>query len=108
MPPQGRTTLPLVQPIVPVLRGAPFDDPDWLFEPKYDGFRGVLLRDPRLVFFRSKRGNVMTWFQRLAAQVRTSLRVRSAILDASYLNVFHGERAQRRSTLRAHVRARTN
>jgi ATP-dependent DNA ligase len=36
----------LVQPIVPVLRGAPFGDPDWLFEPKYDGFRGVLLRDP--------------------------------------------------------------
>jgi ATP-dependent DNA ligase len=42
MPPRSRTTLPLVEPIIPVLRGVPFDDPAWLFEPKYDGFRGLL------------------------------------------------------------------
>lgn len=47
MPPRSRTTLPLVQPIVPVLRGVPFDDPAWLFEPKYDGFRGLLYVAPR-------------------------------------------------------------
>jgi bifunctional non-homologous end joining protein LigD len=34
--------LPLVEPIVPVLYPAPFDGPEWLFEPKYDGFRGLL------------------------------------------------------------------
>jgi hypothetical protein len=44
MLPRSPVTLPLVQPIVPVLRGAPFDDPAWLFEPKYDGFRGPALR----------------------------------------------------------------
>ena len=27
-------------PIIPVQRSHPFNDPDWLFEPKYDGFRG--------------------------------------------------------------------
>jgi len=69
MPPRSRTTLPLVQPIVPVLRGAAFDDPEWLFEPKYDGFRGLLYVGSRDVHFRSKRGNVMTRFE---------LRVRSA------------------------------
>lgn len=36
MAPRSPTTLPLVQPIVPVLRGAPFDDPAWVFEPKYN------------------------------------------------------------------------
>ena len=78
MPPRSRTTLPLVQPIVPVLRGAAFDDPEWLFEPKYDGFRGLLYVGSRDVHFRSKRGNVMTRFQPLAEQVRDELRVRSA------------------------------
>ena len=68
MPPRSRTTLPLVQPIVPVLRGVPFDDPDWLFEPKYDGFRGLLYVSPRSCWFRSKRGTTMTRFQELAEQ----------------------------------------
>ena len=81
MPPRSRTTLPLVQPIVPVLWGVPFDDPAWLFEPKYDGFRGLLYVSPRNCWFRSKRGNTMTRFQDLAEQVRDELRVRSAILD---------------------------
>jgi len=32
-------------PVVPVLlsqRAAPFDDPDWMFEPKYDGVRAFV------------------------------------------------------------------
>jgi ATP-dependent DNA ligase len=31
--------LPKVSPIILVERPLPFDDPDWLFEPKFDGFR---------------------------------------------------------------------
>jgi hypothetical protein len=82
-----RTTLPLVQPIVPVLRGVPFDDPAWLFEPKYDGFRGLLYVGPRHCWFRSKRGSTMTRFQGLAEQVRDKLRVRSAILDGEIVSL---------------------
>jgi hypothetical protein len=33
--------LPRVQPIAPVLRVEPFDDPEWLFDLKYDGFRAL-------------------------------------------------------------------
>jgi bifunctional non-homologous end joining protein LigD len=87
MPPRSPATLPLVQPIVPVLRGVPFDDPDWLFEPKYDGFRGLLYIGTRDVNFRSKRGNVMTRFEALAQQVREELRVRSAILDGEIVSL---------------------
>ena len=87
MPPRSPATLPLVQPIVPVLRGVPFDDPDWLFEPKYDGFRGLLSIGTRDVNFRSKRGNVMTRFEALAQQVREELRVRSAILDGEIVSL---------------------
>jgi ATP-dependent DNA ligase len=30
-----------VQPIAPVRRTEPFDDPEWLFDLKYDGFRAL-------------------------------------------------------------------
>jgi ATP-dependent DNA ligase len=42
MPQPTTTVLPRSDPIVPTVRSAPFNDPAWLFEPKYDGFRGVL------------------------------------------------------------------
>jgi hypothetical protein len=35
-------TLPDVQPILLTPRAEPFDDPDWLFEPKYDDSRRLL------------------------------------------------------------------
>jgi ATP-dependent DNA ligase len=31
----------LMDPIIPIVRKEPFDDPAWLFELKYDGFRGI-------------------------------------------------------------------
>jgi ATP-dependent DNA ligase len=34
--------LPLVEPVSLTPRSDPFDDPEWVFEPKYDGFRGLL------------------------------------------------------------------
>jgi len=70
-----------------VLRGVPFDDPAWLFEPKYDGFRGLLYVSPRNCWFRSKRGNTMSRFQGLAEQVRDELRVRLAILDGEIVSL---------------------
>ena len=30
-----------MQPIIPIRRKEPFDDPAWLFELKLDGFRGL-------------------------------------------------------------------
>ena len=38
----GKSTLPKrLQPMLATLTDAPFDDPDWVFEDKYDGFRMV-------------------------------------------------------------------
>src|SRR5262252_4145727 len=39
-------TLPRIQPIIPTWRKEPFDDPEWLFEFKYDGFRGLCYLEP--------------------------------------------------------------
>jgi bifunctional non-homologous end joining protein LigD len=79
--PTRRVTLPLVEPIVPVLRGQPFDDPAYLFEPKYDGFRGVLYLSGRECHFRSKRGKVLKQFEQLCFWVKDELRVKEVILD---------------------------
>jgi hypothetical protein len=52
-----------VAPIIPVLRSHPFNDPDWLFEPNYDGFRSLLYLAAGACLIRSKRG---TTFKRFA------------------------------------------
>ena len=73
-------TPPQIHPIIPVHRPAPFNHADWLFEPKYDGFRGVLYcTGNRSVLF-SKRGNLMKRFQQLASLVGNQLGCR-AVLD---------------------------
>ena len=73
--------LPLVEPIVPVLYLQPFDGPEWLFEPKYDGLRGLLYLSGRACHFRSKRGNVLRRFEQLCYWVREELTERDVILD---------------------------
>ncbi|HUR95476.1 MAG TPA: hypothetical protein VMY76_12875 [Gemmatimonadales bacterium] len=85
-----RTTppLPAVEPIVPVPCEDPFDDPAWLFEPKYDGFRGVLHIARRECWFTSKRGNVLTQFRELCHWVRGELAgVKEAILDGEIVSL---------------------
>jgi bifunctional non-homologous end joining protein LigD len=80
--------LPRVEPVIPVLRGVPFDDPAWIFEPKYDGFRGLLYITPSSsTFFYSKRGLVLKRFDDLAAEVRDQLLVRDVILDGEVLTL---------------------
>jgi bifunctional non-homologous end joining protein LigD len=78
---RSATTLPLIEPVIPERLDRPFDDPDWLFEPKYDGFRGILYVTRRDCHFRSKRGNVLRRFQELCHWVRQELPVKEAILD---------------------------
>ena len=77
--------LPKIDPIAPVLRSAPFNDPAWLFEPKYDGFRGMLYVTPTSCGFYSKRGLVLKQFAGLCEEVRDQLRVREAILDGEVI-----------------------
>ena len=81
MPRRSTTTLPLVEPVVPERLDRAFDDPAWVFEPKYDGSRGLLYATRRDCHFRSKRGNVLRRFQELCHLVRQELPVKEAILD---------------------------
>ncbi len=81
MSPRTVRTVPEVQPILLTPRSDPFDDPAWLFEPKYDGYRGLLYVTRKGCELRSKRGNLLKRFQELCYWVREELPVREAILD---------------------------
>jgi bifunctional non-homologous end joining protein LigD len=56
-------TLPRVQPIVPTRRNAPFDDPDWLLDLKYDGFRALCYVEQGRGRLISRNGNSLTRFR---------------------------------------------
>jgi bifunctional non-homologous end joining protein LigD len=79
--PRVSRTLPLVEPILLTPRREPFNDPGWLFEPKYDGYRGLLYVTRHGCYFRSKRGNILKRFEELCYWVREELPVKEAILD---------------------------
>jgi bifunctional non-homologous end joining protein LigD len=79
--PRTRVALPTIDPIVPVAGSPPLHDPRWIYEPKFDGFRGVLYVSGRECYIRSKRGNVLSRFADLALRVGAELHARDAILD---------------------------
>jgi bifunctional non-homologous end joining protein LigD len=91
MPPRV-VALPKVAPIVPILRPDAFNDPDWLFEPKFDGFRGLLYLERDTATFYSKRSLVLKRFAHLAAEVRDVLGVRTAILDGEVVAIDDDDR----------------
>jgi bifunctional non-homologous end joining protein LigD len=77
--------LPQVQPIIPISRKEPFDDPDWLFEFKYDGFRAQLYLEQGRSHFVSRRGNVLSRFDALARAVAAEFEVTEAIFDGEVI-----------------------
>jgi bifunctional non-homologous end joining protein LigD len=84
-----RTTsgLPSVDPIAPVSRGDPFDDPNWLFEPKYDGFRGLVYASQLGCEIRSRRDFRFDRFEELSKRVAGVLGPREVILDGEIVSL---------------------
>ena len=78
-------TLPRVQPIIPTWQKEPFDHPEWLFEFKYDGFRGLFYLEQGRYRFISRNGKVMGRFDVLADQVAAVLDVDEAIIDGEVI-----------------------
>jgi bifunctional non-homologous end joining protein LigD len=77
--------LPRVQPIAPIRRPEPFDDPAWVFDVKYDGFRGICYLRQGCCRMISRNGNLMSRFARLGEQIAASLDVGDAILDGEVI-----------------------
>jgi bifunctional non-homologous end joining protein LigD len=79
--------LPLIEPILLVPGGEPFDDPDCLFEPKYDGFRGLLYGSSLGCEIRSRRDIPLKRFRSLWDRVAEVLAGRQAILDGEIVSL---------------------
>jgi bifunctional non-homologous end joining protein LigD len=77
--------LPQIQPIIPSARKEPFDDPDWLFELKYDGFRGLCYLEHGRNRFISRNGNTLSRFDALGEKMAGVLGVSDAILDGEVI-----------------------
>src|SRR3954470_18074798 len=61
----AQAVLPRITPIAPSLRPQAFNGPAWLFEPNYDGFRGVVYLTGGRCSIYSKRGNKFSRFSEL-------------------------------------------
>jgi bifunctional non-homologous end joining protein LigD len=92
--------LPQVDPIVPVGRPAPFDDPDWVFEPKYDGFRGLACLTPDGCAIRCRREIEFDRLDELETILREQLSVRDAIFDGEVVALDRNGRPSYRELLR--------
>jgi bifunctional non-homologous end joining protein LigD len=79
--------LPQVDPIVLVPRVDPFDDPEWVFEPKYDGFRGVVYATAHGCEIRSRRDIPLERFRDLWDRIGEVLRRRQVILDGEIVSL---------------------
>ena len=86
--------LPWIEPLRLVRRQDVFDDPDWLFELKYDGFRALLYIERGDARFMSRKGNRMRRFDGLANEIAQGISVRDAILDGELVCLDQGGRPQ--------------
>ena len=59
----------------------PFDDPDWIFEMKWDGYRALATIDSGHVYLWSRNGLRLDSKYLLIVQELEDLKLKSAILD---------------------------
>jgi bifunctional non-homologous end joining protein LigD len=78
-------TLPRVQPIAPTWRKEPFDDSDWLFDFKYDGFRALYYIEHGRSRLISRNGNLMTRFDALGGALAAEVEVDDAVIDGEVI-----------------------
>ncbi len=79
--------LPVIEPIALVPRPEPFDDPDWLFEPKYDGFRGVVYASALGCEIRSRRDIPLKRFRGLWERIAEVVGPREVVLDGEVVSL---------------------
>jgi bifunctional non-homologous end joining protein LigD len=69
-----------LQPMLATLTDSPFDDPDWVFETKWDGFRLIACLEHGKVTLYSRNGKIISDSYRGVAQALERLKV-DAVLD---------------------------
>ena len=78
-------TLPKIEPLRPIRSTRVPIGPEWIYELKLDGFRGMLEIQGSKGHFKSKSSKPMPRFEGLATALARALAVRSAILDGEII-----------------------
>jgi bifunctional non-homologous end joining protein LigD len=77
--------LPRIEPIIPTRRKEPFDHPEWLFDVKYDGFRGLCFLEQWRGHFVSRNGKPLSRVAALADELANVLGVDEAVIDGEVI-----------------------
>jgi bifunctional non-homologous end joining protein LigD len=72
--------LPKITPVRLIESPAPFDDPDYIFEFKYDGFRAVAYLEGSTKLL-SRRGNTYKRLDELCTGLAGAVKAKGAIID---------------------------
>ena len=94
--------LPRVRPIIPTSRNEPFDDPEWLFEFKYDGFRALYHLERGRHRLISRRGNILDRFAALGEPMAAELAVPNGSTAISQALSVHGRGRELFELMRDH------
>src|SRR6184192_3837427 len=72
---------PHFQPMPLLKRAAPFDDPNWIFELKYDGYRSLAIIENGRAQLLSRNGHPFASFSEIGKQVAVALPNVRAVID---------------------------
>lgn len=73
--------LPLIDPVLPKVGKAPLDDPEFIYDLKYDGFRGIYYRSTGTNEIRSKNDKRLDLFRALETKLAKCIQRKDVILD---------------------------
>jgi bifunctional non-homologous end joining protein LigD len=74
--------LPHIKPVLPTLAGKPpLDDSNWIYDLKYDGFRGIYYRSTTMNQIRSKNDKRLALFAGLEKKLSKCIQRQEVILD---------------------------
>ena len=80
-------------------RAAPFDDPDWLFELKYDGYRSLAVIGLGRAQLISRNGHSFASFAELGMQIAAALPSATAVIDGEICSLDRRGRPQFKNLL---------
>src|SRR5713226_739250 len=87
------------QPMPLLRRAAPFDDPDWIFGLKYDGFRALTVVENGRTQLLSRNGHPFASFSGLAESISNFLPNARAVIDGEICSLDRRGRPQFKNLL---------
>ena len=88
-----------LQPMPLLKRAAPFDDPEWIFELKYDGFRALAVIEHGRAQLLSRNGHPFASFADLGKQIATALPNARAVIDGEICSLDRRGRPQFKNSM---------